>query len=133
MSNGHMTYAKVQQYLDAIADQALLDVSNAPHGRFWKIGYQEFVAGFVPDNNENDGKMKCEGKPVPIIDQQKPEDTPFLNILRGKWCQKDQMPDAGPFITDEGFTVTLGDGTQVTGQQIQDDILSWLSNGFPET
>ena len=133
MSNGQMTFARVQQYLDAIADQALLDAGSAPHGRFWRVSYQDFVAGFVPNNNENDGKMKCNGEPVPLIDRENPEGTPFYNILRGRWCQITQMPEAGPFVTDDGFTVTLGDGTQVSGQQIQDDILAWLNNGFPET
>src|SRR6187431_1151587 len=119
MSNGHMTFARVKQYLDAIADQALFDAGSAPHGRFWSVSYQDFVAGFVPNINENDGKMKCNGEPVPLIDRENPEGTPFYNILRGRWCEISQMPDGGPVITERDFTVALADGTQVTGQQIQ--------------
>jgi len=41
-------------------------------------------------------------------------------------------PDPGPFITDAGYTITMDDGTVVTGAKIIQDIGDWLNAGFPE-
>jgi hypothetical protein len=125
MPNGTMTYAKVQAYLDAIANKANLSVDDAPHGAFWRVSYQQFVAGIVPG-------VQCKGADIPLINTGTPLDTAFRVILAGDFCNKGQMPDGGPFVTDNGYSITLGDGTQVTGQQILDDIDSWLRNGYPE-
>jgi hypothetical protein len=125
MSDGKMTFARVQAYLDAIANNANLSVDNAPHGPFWRVSYQQFVQGVVPG-------VKCDGQNIPLIDSGAPLQSAFRVILAGDFCNKGQMPDGGPFVTDAGYSVTLDDGTQVTGQQILADIDSWLGNGFPE-
>ena len=72
---------------------------------------------------------------MPILDHAKPLDSPFFLILINPdgWCDLPQMPEGGPFITDSGYFVTLQNGTDITGQEIRDNIASWLSSGFPET
>jgi hypothetical protein len=125
MSNGKMTFARVQAYLDAIANKANLSIDGSPHGTFWKVSYQQFVQGLVPG-------VKCNGQDIPLINAASPLQTAFRLILGGDFCKKGQMPDGGPFVTDAGYSVTLADGSQVTGQQILADIDSWLRNGFPE-
>jgi len=42
------------------------------------------------------------------------------------------MPQGGPYITDAGYTVTLSNGVQISGQQIMENIKWWLGNGYPE-
>jgi hypothetical protein len=43
-----------------------------------------------------------------------------------------QMPRTGPFVTDPGYSLTLGDGTIISGQKLLDDIHEWLAAGAPE-
>ena len=37
----------------------------------------------------------------------------------------------GPFITDTDYSLTLSDGTVVTGAQVKQDIHDWLAAGAP--
>jgi hypothetical protein len=117
----------IQSYLDAIAANANLDVAGSPHKSFWNVPYANFVSGIVPN-------VKCRGNPIPIIDRQNPGSSPFYVILTSKagFCNIEQMPVTGPYITDAGYIVTLADGSAVTGTKIQQDIRDWLNNGFPE-
>ena len=129
----NITFAKVQSYLDAIADNPDNNpIDASPHGRFWSGKTRdEFVASNIPN-------VTCHGAPIPAIDQSNLPDSanesPFFLILTNTdgFCQKRQMPGGGPFITDPNYQVTLADGTIVTGEQIQTDLKEWLSNGFPE-
>jgi hypothetical protein len=124
----HITYADVQAYLDAIANKANNDISNSPHDRFWNVPYNEFVSGTVPHT-------KCNGQAIPLINHADPINSAFYLILTDTsgWCNKREMPGGGPFITDTGYQVTLANGSTITGNQIKDNIASWLSNGFPES
>jgi hypothetical protein len=119
-----INFETVKNYLDAIADANGL-IANSPHQRFWRIPYANFIKGNVPH-------VSCEGKPVPIIDQQDPANSPFLLILLGGWCGNRQMPGGGPHITEEGYEVPLPDGSVASGEQIRDDLMEWLAGGFPE-
>ena len=127
-----MTFARVKMYLDAIADNPADsgDINASPHGRFWNVPYAQFISSTVPGGS----RVHCNNNPIPIIDQANPSQTPFFLILTDPagFCGISQMPAGGPFITDAGYQVTLSDGTNVTGAQIQTDLLDWLSNGFPE-
>jgi hypothetical protein len=126
-----MTFSMVKQYLDAIAD-ASGAIDGSPHKRFWNVPYQSFIDGIVPGGDE----VQCKGSPTPIINKADPAQTPFYLLLTqtGGWCGFNQMPDGGPFITDKNpdYSVTLADGTTVSGDKIQADLLEWLTNGFPE-
>jgi hypothetical protein len=119
-------FPTVQVYLNAVADKAANAIDDSPHVRFWNIPYDQFINGIVPG-------VKCKGNPVPIIDKTDPLNSPFFVILTNAngWCRKRQMPGGGPFITDPGYSVTLAEGTSVTGQKIQDDLADWLAHGFP--
>ncbi len=45
-----------------------------------------------------------------------------------------QMPFGGPFITDPGYTAKLASGQKITGQEIQANMLSWLTEArYPES
>jgi hypothetical protein len=121
-------FSDIKTYLDAIAANTGLDIDTAPpHFRFWNITYNDFITGSVPH-------VLCKGNPIPIIDRAQPLQSPFFTILidPAGFCGKPQMPGGGPFITEAGYQLLLPDGTAITGQQIQDNISSWLSNGFPE-
>ena len=117
----------IQSYLDAVADNANLDVTGSPHKAFWNVPYTDFVSGVIPN-------VKCKGNPIPIIDKQNPGSSPFYVILTSTtgFCNIEQMPATGPYIVDPGYKVTLADGTALTGVKIQQDIQEWLNNGFPE-
>ena len=126
-----ISYAKVTSYLDAIAAKGNLDVANSPHGQFWSgMTRDQFVTGTVPG-------VLCHGAPIPIVDQSNlpasAANSAILLILTQMTgvCNKGQMPKTGPFITDQNYTVTLADGSIVSGTQIQNDILDWLNHGFP--
>jgi hypothetical protein len=123
-----ISYGRLIAYLDAIADKGINDTANAPHDRFWKgMTRDQFVNGSVPE-------VHCHGADIPIVDHGDPTSSAFFLVLKdpASFCNKPRMPKGGPLITDPGYTATLADGTRVTGQQIQDDILEWLQNGFPE-
>ena len=125
-----IVYADIQAYLNAIADKATNDIANSPHKRFWEVPYTNFVNGTVPGVKSSGDPIPA-GQPIPIIDKANPINSAFFAILKGRFAGKRQMPGGGPLITDPGYQVTVG-GKTVTGQQIQDDMASWLNNGFPE-
>jgi hypothetical protein len=120
-------FKQIQSYLDAIAANANLDVVGSPHKSFWNVPYTNFINGVIP-------KTKCKANPIPIINRQDPENSLFYVILTNAqgFCNIVQMPPTGPYITDAGYSVTLPDGTVVTGAKIQQDIHEWLTNGYPE-
>lgn len=127
-------YQDILNYLEAIA-AASGEVPSSPHGFWWKpdgtdfLTYSQFKTGTVPGVGP---------PPVPIMNTATPEQSPFYEILLGPITVGGaaylQMPDGGPYITDGGGTgtFTLPDGSTLTGKQIQDNIKSWLDNGFPE-
>jgi hypothetical protein len=120
-----ITFARLQEYLNKIGDKANLDPANSRHGVFWNGTYQAFMNGVVP-------KKTCNGQPVPIIDPVNKANSAFNQILRAGWCDMPQMPKTGPFVTDPGYSITLADGTNVSGAQILKDIQDWLNAGAPE-
>jgi hypothetical protein len=120
-----ITFRRLQEYLNAIAAHANLDAANSAHGVFWNTTYDAFKNGVVPHK-------RCGGQPVPILDPVDKVNSAFAQILRGGWCGMPQMPKTGPFATDPGYSVTLADGSTVTGQQILNDIYDWLAAGAPE-
>lgn len=120
-----ITFVRLQEYLDAVARRANLNVGNSRHGVFWNSSYQAFMTGIVPNKH-------CNGQVVPIVDPKNKVDSAFSQILRGPWCGMPQMPKTGPFVTDPGYFVTLADGTRVEGDKILADIQAWLEAGAPE-
>jgi hypothetical protein len=130
-----ITFSDIKIYLDAIIDKTGL--VGDPHQRFWNIPYADFITGNIPH-------VKCHGNPIPIINRTvdpvtglpDPLKSSFYLILTDPngFCDKPQMPPVKDLhITDAGYQVTLPDGSILTGKQIQDNISSWLLNGFPET
>ena len=128
----NMTFAKVQAYLNAIADNPnnTMSINGSPHGRFWNVSYELFTTGNVPGGD----LVQCNNAPIPIIDRNHPEQSPFFLILSSAagFCNISQMPLGGPYITDADYQVTLADGEVVTGQQIAADLFSWLTNHYPK-
>jgi hypothetical protein len=129
MTNGtHITYADIQAYLEAIADNPnnTRNVDNSSHRRFWNVPYQQFVTGNVPNE-------RCNGNPIPIVNRD-PNLCPFYQSLKNSsgWCNLSQMPRRGPYITDPGYKVTLRSGRVITGAEIDANIVWWLTNGMPE-
>ncbi len=127
-----VTYQTIINYLTSIAEAANLGPNDPPHGRWWMRGgnaltYSDFISGTVRG-------VTCRSQPVPIIEQANPAQSPFYLILTqaSGWCDIPQMPLGGPYITDDGYVVTLPNGSQVTGAQISRDMLEWLQNGYPE-
>jgi len=121
-----ITFTRLTDYLEAVADHGNLDASDSGHGRFWKTDYPSFINGVVPSK-------KCNGAPVPIIQKPDMVNSAFFQILQAKFCTNmPQMPKTGPFVTDGGYSVTLRDGTAITGTQIVQDIRDWLNAGAPE-
>ena len=126
----HVSFSDIQMYLEAIAALAKeqgndVDISN--HLRFWNTSYQEFTTGNVPGES-------CEGAPIPIVNAD-PAQCPFYQALTYKtgWCELEQMPRYGPYITNPGYEVTLSNGVKMTGAEIDANIVWWLTNGMPET
>jgi hypothetical protein len=125
-----VSYADIQGYLDAIADnpQNGGDIANSLHERFWNVSYAEFVGGSVPNES-------CRGAPIPIVDKD-PTKCPFYQSLKNPngWCDLKQMPKGGgPYITDAGYKVTLRNGTVISGTEIDANIVWWLTHNMPET
>jgi len=120
-----ITFTKLKDYLEAIANAGNLDASDSGHGRFWNTDYASFVSGTVPSKH-------CGGQPVPIINQPDKVNSAFFLILQAAWCTMPQMPRTGPFATDPNYTVNLLDGTAVPGTKILQDIHDWLAAGAPE-
>jgi hypothetical protein len=120
-----IAYSTLQTYLSKIADQGILDADNSGHQRFWLQPYASFISGFIPTKH-------CGANPVPIVAQEDRTESAFFKILLGTWCNMPQMPKAGPFITDDGYSITLDDGTSISGAQISTDIHDWLAAGALE-
>jgi hypothetical protein len=118
-------YQDILNYLTAIANKANNPISGAPHKAWWSgLSYTDFLSAKVENVN--------------VMDSSTPLQSPFYVILTNtSGCRGfPQMPggfsNPGPFITDQGYTATLSDGTTITGATIQANIESWLSNGYPE-
>ncbi|MBV8848134.1 MAG: hypothetical protein JOZ16_00960 [Methylobacteriaceae bacterium] len=129
-----ISFARLQEYLDLIVEKEGGNVAGAPHKRFWG-SYQSLTSQPIP-------RPKCQGAdifPIKYTDAAKTQidadNSPLYLILTNSqgFCEKEQMPPAGPFITDTNYTVTLADGTVVTGDQIKNDIHVWLAAGAPNT
>jgi hypothetical protein len=125
-----IVFSDIKAYLDAIADQAVQNIDDSPHKRFWNVAYADFINGTVP-GVKSSGPPIAVGQPIPIIDKTNPLNSSFFSILKSGFAGKRQMPDGGPLITDGGFQISVS-GKTVTGKQLQDDIESWLKNGYPE-
>jgi hypothetical protein len=131
-----IAFSDIKIYLDAIAAKTGIDMGGTPHNSFWNIPYANFVTGNIPH-------VKCNGNPIPIINRIVDPATGIADPLKSSFyliliapngfCGKRQMPDGGPYITDANYQITLPDGSTLTGQQVQDNIKSWLLNGLPET
>jgi hypothetical protein len=127
-----ISFARLQEYLDLIVAKAGDDIEASPHKKFWR-SHEVLTTQPLP-------RPKCQGQdifPVKFIDEARTkvdaDNSPLFLILteRSGFCQKDQMPPGGPFIVDAGYTLTLSDGTIVTGAQIRQDIHDWLLAGAP--
>jgi hypothetical protein len=127
-----ITYADIQSYLDAIMAKDNNPIGGSPHQVWWHnpntaaggpLAYADFTTGMVP------------GIGVPIMDTANPASSAFYVILTDPngYQGMPQMPFGGPYITDADYTATLGSGKTITGQDIQANMLSWLTNGFPES
>ena len=125
-----ISFARLQEYLDLIVKQENGDITNAPHQRFWK-DHRTLTTTAIP-------RPKCQGQsifPVKFLDpartQVDADNSPLFLILTdiNGFCQKPQMPPAGPFITAANYSLTLSDGTVVTGDQVKQDIHDWLAAG----
>src|SRR4029453_7216543 len=127
IANPHFT--DIQNILDAIAAADTTDpLSNAPHNMpsgspFWRetgdanADYKAFTTGPVPNFGD------------PIMDTKDPMNSLFYQMLMGTGPGP-QMPMSGPYITDAGYSVTVGKST-MSGQDIQTTIQNWLKNGYP--
>jgi hypothetical protein len=120
-----INFDRVVEYLDKIGGQAVNKPANARHGVFWDVKYQAFMTGTVPNKH-------CLGQNVPIIDPVNMVNSAFYQILKGRWCNMPQMPFGGPLVTEANYSITLDDGTVVTGQQVLQDLEEWLAAGAPE-
>jgi hypothetical protein len=116
-------YADILNYLTAIMNKESNPIGDSPHGEWWSnLSYNDFVTGQV----HNLG--------VPIMNSGTPLQSAFYVILTNTngYQGMPQMPDGGPYITDQNYSAKLPDGTTITGATIAANIQSWLSNGFPE-
>jgi len=129
-----VSYARIQEYLDKIlAKDTTGSIDESPHKVFWKVDRDTFVKQSVPH-------VSCNGKPMPVVKVGDSANSPLYLVLisdgaSGAACKKPQMPagdPGGPFITDPGYQITLGDNTTVTGSQIQQDVKDWIDSGCPE-
>lgn len=123
-------FSRLQEYLDLIAAKSGQPPERSPHKRFWS-SYEALTQNPLPN-------PKCNGADIfaiKYIDAAKKQvdadNSPLYMILVSVdgFCNKDQMPPGGPFILDQGYTITLSDGTVVSGDQIKNDIHDWLSSG----
>jgi hypothetical protein len=123
-----ITFDRVKDYLNAIAANGNLDPANSGHGVFWNVDFPTFKTGPVPSK-------QCKNIQVQIFNKADPVNSPFFLILKSSWCTAPvmpQMPKTGPFVTAQGYSVTLADGTIVSGSQILSDIEAWLQSIPPE-
>jgi hypothetical protein len=133
-------FSDIQNYLDAIAKKNGDKVDGADHGRFWKdLTYDQFISQPLP------GDITCNNNPFPIVNADPAQCALYQALIRksnpqvpgdfGGWCNLAQMPKrGGPWITDDGYTVTLNDGhnTVISGADIAANIVWWLTNGMPQ-
>ncbi len=123
-----ITYRDIQSYLEAIASNPKnkRSADNSGHGRFWNVPYQQFIGGDIPNED-------CNGLAIKIVDAD-PSKCAFYQSLKNPAgsCNSQQMPKKGPFITDTNYSVTLGDGSVVSGADIDANIVWWLTHGMPE-
>jgi hypothetical protein len=127
-----ISFIRLQEYLDLIVGKNGGNIGAAPHRRFWS-SHQSLTSQPLP-------RPKCNGSdiyPVKYVDATKtkvdPDNSPLYVILTDAqgFCGKGQMPPGGPFITDPNYSLTLADGTIVTGDQVKQDIYDWLKAGAP--
>jgi len=125
-----ISFARLQEYLDLIVAQNGGDITSSPHLRFWS-SHSTLTTQPLP-------RPKCNNQdifPVKYLDaartQVDADNSPMYVILTNAmgFCQREQMPPDGPFITDPGYSLTLSDGTVVTGAQVKQDIHDWLAAG----
>jgi hypothetical protein len=127
----NLTFADIQNMLDAIAAAGNNPISNSPHATFWRQtgvyaqDYTAFTTGSVPNVG------------LPIMNTASGQEltSNFFVILtnpNGLQSQGiEQMPGGGPYITDSGYTAIVN-GNKMTGQEIIAAMTSWLTNGFPQ-
>jgi hypothetical protein len=134
-------YSDIIAYLEAIANNANNDVSQATHGYWWRINpsgndpttplsYNHFINGTVHN------------KPVAIINQADPTQSMFYLLLStpGGTGGYPEMPRGGftnssgatVYLPDPSCQITLADGSTIAGTQILATMLDWLSNGYPQ-
>ena len=125
-----ITFTRLQEYLDLIVQKEGGNLGTAPHRRFWST-HQSLTERPLP-------RPKCQGQdifPVTFLDQTRTQvdadNSPLYVILTdgNGFCQRGQMPPGGPFITAANYSLTLSDGTVVTGNQVKQDIHDWLAAG----
>lgn len=120
-------FSTVQKYLTGLAKLNGL-IAGSPHKAFWLGTYEQFVAGTVPHVTYRGSQ------PIPLVWKEAPLLSPLFMILVEPtgWGGKNQMPDGGPFITQDDLSITLDDGAIVTGKQVRDDLETWFRSGFPK-
>jgi hypothetical protein len=128
-----ISFARLQEYLDRIVEKEGGNIGAAPHKRFWS-SHQSLTEQPLP-------RPKCQGQdifPVKYIDAARtkvdPDNSPLYVILTNPqgFCNREQMPPGGPFITDTNYSLRLADGTVVTGGQVKQDIFDWMAAGAPD-
>ena len=130
-------FSDVQDILDAVLNKSAWaqgqqpPLDPQPHGVFWRrtgdydLDYAEFTTGNVP----------MVGLPIMKQDPGEGLQSIFYVLLTDpNGLQNEaipQMPAGGPYITDAGYQADVNDVT-MTGQQIQQALAEWLTNGFPK-
>jgi hypothetical protein len=128
-----ITFADIKALLDAIDNNATVSASGAPHGVFWNVTRSQFLAQEVPNL-----KWRSVIFHIKIVNAAAPLDSAFYKILLGPLEITDgtnsvtlpQMPKGGPFITDNGYVVSVN-GANKTGAEIKSALEEWLNNGMP--
>ena len=121
-----VAYETIIKYLDAIDLKGRLSADGAPHGKFWKDANDNIL----PVATFKGLSITVPNGPVTIFNAAQYDQSPLYLILIGPWNGRPQMPKTGPFITDNGYSVTI-DGSAVPGTQIQADLLAWIKQEFP--
>lgn len=128
-----ITFARLQEYLDLIVRKSEGNLGAAPHRRFWTT-HQALTQQPLP-------RVRCQGQDIFAVKftdekqtQVDADNSPLYVSLTESdgFCDKGQMPPGGPFITDANYSLTLSDGTVVTGDQVKWDIHGWLAAGAPD-
>lgn len=132
-------FSDVQNMLDAIlaksqwAKGKTPPLKPQPHLVFWRQtgnhdqDYTLFTTGTVPNVG------------LPIMNTTKGQELTsnfYVALTNPNGLSDDgidQMPGGpgGPYITDADYQVSVN-GTLMTGQQIQQALTQWLTNGFPK-